>query len=91
MNNDRCGNTSGQKCYTKESRKETKIQQFMYRDTMNVEHEMYDYTCGNWSDRNSNKTFKEKFRSHTGKTFNRYATEDSCTWNITHNTGSLAV
>jgi hypothetical protein len=28
----------------KGSRKETKIQQFMYRDATNVEHVMYDYT-----------------------------------------------
>jgi hypothetical protein len=41
----------------------------MYRDTMNVEHEMYDYTSSNWSYRNSNKRFKEKFGSHIRKTF----------------------
>jgi hypothetical protein len=28
---------------------EHKIQEFMYADTSNVEHEMYDYTCNNWS------------------------------------------
>jgi hypothetical protein len=39
MHTDRCVNTSGQKCHTKGSRKETKIQEFMYRDTKNVEHE----------------------------------------------------
>jgi hypothetical protein len=51
----------------------------MYRDTrtMNVEHYMYDYTHGNWSHRNSNKGFKEKFRSHSKKTFNRFATEEA--------------
>jgi hypothetical protein len=63
----------------------------MYRDTMNVEHEMYDYTRDNWSYRNRNKRFKEKFRSHTGKTLNRFAAEDSYTWNITRNTESTAV
>jgi hypothetical protein len=31
MHTDRCGNTSRQKCHTKGSRKETKIQEFMYR------------------------------------------------------------
>jgi hypothetical protein len=40
---------------------------------------------------NNNKGFKEKFRSHTRKTFNILATEDSYTWNITHNTESTAV
>ena len=63
----------------------------MYRDTMNVEHEMYDYTSNNWSHRNSNKRFKEKFGSHTRKTFSRVTTKDSYTGNITHNTESTAV
>jgi hypothetical protein len=39
----------------------------MYRDTTNVEHEMYDYTGNDWSHWNSNKRFKENFRSHTRK------------------------
>ena len=63
----------------------------MYRDTTNVEHEMYDYTGNNWSHRNGNKRFKDKFVSHTSKTFNIFTTQDSCTWNITHNTESTAV
>jgi hypothetical protein len=63
----------------------------MYRDTMNVEHEMYDYTGNNWGHRNSNKRFKEKFGSHSMKTFNRFTTNDSCTWSTTHNAGSTAV
>jgi hypothetical protein len=75
----------------KGSRKETKTQEFMYRDISNVEHEMYDYTASNWSHRNSNKRFKEKFGSHTRKTFNRFTTKDSYTWNTTHNTESTAV
>jgi hypothetical protein len=75
----------------KEAEKNSKIQKFMYRDTTNVEHEMYDYTGNNWSHRNSNKRFIEKFGSHTRKTFNRSTTKDSCTLNITHNTESIAV
>jgi hypothetical protein len=39
----------------------------MYRDTTNVEHEMYDYTTNNLSQSNGNKSFKEKFGSHTRK------------------------
>jgi hypothetical protein len=35
--------TAGQKCHAKRSRKEFKMQDFMYRDTVNVEHEMCDY------------------------------------------------
>jgi len=46
------------------------IQEFMYSDTTNVEPEMLDYTSNNWSHRNSNKRFKEKFGSHTRNTFN---------------------
>ena len=63
----------------------------MYRDTENVEHEMYVYTGNNWSHRNNNKRFKETFESHGRKTFNRFTTKDSCTWNITHNMESAAV
>ena len=91
MPTDRCGNTSGHKCHAKGSRKETKIQEFMYRDTMNVEYEMYDYTSNNWSHQNSNKRLKEKFRSHTRKTLNTFTTKDSYTWYITRNTESIAV
>ena len=58
----------------------------MYRDTANVEHEMYGYTGNNWSHRNSKKKFKEKFGSHTRKTFVKFTTKDSCTLNITHST-----
>jgi hypothetical protein len=45
----------------------------MYRDTVNVEHEMYDYTGNNWSHRNTNKRFKETFGSHNRKIFSRFA------------------
>ena len=45
----------------KGSGKEVKIQEFMYRDTTNVEPEMYDYTSNNWSHWNSSEKLKEKF------------------------------
>jgi len=45
----------------KEAEKEVKIQEFMYRDTANVEPEMYDCTSNNWSHWNSNEKLKEKF------------------------------
>jgi len=45
--------------------KEVKLQEFMYRDTTNVEPEMYDYTSNNWSHWNSNEKRKEKFGSCT--------------------------
>jgi hypothetical protein len=83
-----CGNTSGQKCHAKGSRKETKTQQFMYTHTTNLEHEMYNYTGDNWSHRNTNKRSQKKFGSQT---FNRFTTKDSCTWNITYNTEGTAV
>jgi len=44
MHTDRFGNTRREKCCAKGSGKEVKIQEFMYRDTRNVEPEMYDYT-----------------------------------------------
>ena len=43
----------------------------MYRDTTNVEPEMYDYASNNWSHWNSNEKLKEKFGSCTSKTFDR--------------------
>ena len=70
MHTDRCGNVCGQKYQSKEGAKEVKIQEFMYRDTTNVEPEMYDYTS-NWSHWNSNEKLKEKFGSGTRKTFDR--------------------
>jgi hypothetical protein len=91
MHTDRSDSTCGEKCRAKGSKKETKIQQFMDRNTTNMEHEMHDHTVENWSHRMSNKRFKEKFGSCTRKTFDRLTTKDSYTWNITHNTESTAV
>ena len=91
MHTDRYGHTRRQKCRTKEIRKEFKIQEFMYRDTTNVEAEMYDDTSNNWRQWNSNEKLKEKFGNCTRKTFDRFTTKDSYTWNITHNTESTAV
>ena len=85
MYTDRCGNTH--RCCAKGSGKEVKIQEFMYRDTTNVELEMYDCTNNNWSHWNSNEKLKEK----VGNCIDRYTTKDSYTWNITHNTESTAV
>ena len=82
MHTDRCGNTSRQKCRAKGSGKEVKIQAFSFRDTTNVEPEMYDYTSNNWS----HWTSKEIFGRYTRKTFDRFTTKDSYTWSITHNT-----
>jgi hypothetical protein len=91
MHTDRYGNTRRQKCYAKGSGEEVKIQEFMYRDTTNVEPEIYDCTSNNWSHWNSNEKLKEKFGNCTRKTFDRFTTKDSYTWNITHNTESTAV
>jgi hypothetical protein len=55
---------------------------------MNVEPEMYDYTSYNWCHCNSNEKLKENSGSYTRKTFDRFTTEDSYNWNITHNTES---
>ena len=91
MRTDRCGNTHRQKCRAKESGKGVKIQALMYRDTTNVEPEMYDYTTNKWSHWDNNEKLKEKFGRYTRKTFHRFTTKDSYTWNITHNTESTAV
>ena len=86
MHTDRCGNTRRQKCCAKGRGKEVKIQEFVYRDATNVEPEMY-----NWSHWNSDEKLKEKFGNYTRKTFYKFTTKDSYTWNITHNTESTAV
>ena len=91
MHTNRCGNTRREKCCAKGSGKEVKIQEFMYRDTTNVEPEMYDYTSNNCSHWNSNEKLKEKFGSYTGETFDRFTTKDRYPWNITHNTDITAV
>jgi hypothetical protein len=39
----------------------------MYRDTTDVEHEVYDYAPGNWSHRNSNKRLKKNLEAVPGK------------------------
>jgi len=62
----------------------------MYRDTTNVETEMYDYTSKNWGHWNSNEKLNAKFERCSRKTFDRFTTKDSYTWNITHNTESTA-
>ena len=56
-----------------------------------MEPEMYNYTSNNWSHWNSNEKLKKKFGSCTRKTFDRFTTKDSYTWNTTHNTESTAV
>jgi hypothetical protein len=86
-----CANTRRQKSRAKGSGKEVKIQQFRYRDTTNVEPEMYDYTSYNRRHWNSNEKLKEKSRLYTRRTFDKFVTENSYTWNITHNTESTAV
>jgi hypothetical protein len=45
-------------------------------------------TNNNWRHWNSNEKLKEKFGSCTRKTFDRFTSKDSCTWNITLNTES---
>ena len=91
MHTDRCGNTRRQKCYAKGSGKEVKIQEFVYRNTANVEPETYACTSNNWSHWNSNKKLKEKFGNYTRKTLYIFTIKDSYTWNITRNTESTAM
>ena len=63
MRTDRCRNIRGQKCRAKRSGKEAKIQEFMYTDTMNAEHETYDYTGTYWSNRNSTEGLKKNLET----------------------------
>ena len=58
---------------------------------MNMEYETYDYTDTYWSNRNSNRWFKEKLGKCARNRFNRFNSKDSYTWNITHNMISTAV
>ena len=67
MHTDRCGNTCTQKCCAKGSGKEVKIQEFIYRDTANVEPEMYDHTSNNWSHWDSNEKLKKNLEAVPGK------------------------
>jgi len=91
MHTNGCGNIRRQECCAIGSGKEVKIQAFMCRDTTNADAEIHDYVSNNSSHWNSNEKLKEKFGSCTRKTFDRFTTKDSCTWNITHNTESTAV
>ena len=75
MHTDRCGNTGSQEFCAKGSGKYVKIQEFMYRDTANVEPEMYNHTSNNRSHWDSNEKLNEKFGSCTRKTFNRFTTK----------------
>jgi hypothetical protein len=67
MHTDGHGNICSQKCHAKGSRKQVKIQEFRYRDTTNVEPEMYDYTSYNWSHWNSNKNLRKNLEATPGK------------------------
>jgi hypothetical protein len=42
MRTAKCGDTRGQECRAKGSRKDMKCKSFMYGDTTNVEYVMYD-------------------------------------------------
>jgi hypothetical protein len=70
------------KSYVKQKEAD-KVQEFTYSDTKIVELERYGYAGNNWSNLNNNKSFKEKFGNQTRKTFSRYTTIGSRTWNIT--------
>jgi len=43
------------------------MQEFMYRDTTNVEYEMYDYAGNNCRHQNSNERFKKNSEAMPGK------------------------
>ena len=51
----------------KEAKNKLKYKNFFYRDTTNVEPEMYDYTSNKWSHWNSNVKLNEKLEAIPGK------------------------
>jgi hypothetical protein len=58
----------------------------MYRDKTSVQYELYDFAGKNWSHRNSNERFKEKFGRHTRKTFHRFTNKRQLYWEHHTNT-----
>jgi hypothetical protein len=77
--------------WCKRKREKVKIQQFRYRDTANVELKCTVIPVIIGTTGIVTESLREKSVSYTGKTFDRFTTADSCTWNITHNTESTAV
>ena len=77
MHTDRCGNGNGQERNATEAEKRAKVQEFTFRDTSNVGHEMYDCTVIIGNTGIGTKKVKVKFGRRTGKTFNRFTTKDS--------------
>jgi hypothetical protein len=59
------------------------MKDFINRDSTNVEPEIYDITSSNWSHLSSIEKVKEKSGSCSRKSFDRFTTKDSYTWNIT--------
>ena len=82
---------SRQKCHGKERRKGVKMREFMYRQTLKVEHEVCGYISFNGSHWNSNNRFKEKFVSQMRKTCSMFTTKCDYTWNIMYKMESTAV
>jgi len=60
MHPDSRGKTSMYGCHTIGIRKETKVQELMFRGPTTVQRQMYDYTSSNWNNRNSNQSFTKK-------------------------------
>jgi predicted Ser/Thr protein kinase len=67
MHTDRCGKTRRQKCCAKGGGKEVKIQEFIYRNTTNVEPEIYDYTSNNWSTGRVTRSLRKNLEAVPGK------------------------
>jgi hypothetical protein len=71
-----CVNTlhKGDSIFTNNNNNNNNNNKCRYRDTTNMEPEMYNYTSYNWSHRNSNEKLKEKSGSYTRKTLDRFTT-----------------
>jgi hypothetical protein len=68
----------------KESENKLKLKKNKYRNSANVEHEMFHHTGNHWSYRNCNSRTQKISGYNTRKAFNRFSTKNSCTRNITH-------
>jgi hypothetical protein len=55
--------TSADRNYVHKEAERKIMQEFMYRDTTNVEYKMYNYTCNNWKQLNSHKILKNNLET----------------------------
>jgi hypothetical protein len=90
MHTDRCGNTSGQKCHTKEAENKLKYKSLCVEIQRMWNMKCVIYTRGNCSHRNSNKRFKQSLESIPGKR-EIDSLQKTAVLGTSHNTECIAV